>query len=173
MYFGERLRLATHIEPEYFHQNLTRNEAQNYLEVLAYGGGNSSLVPQEFTEHSCSAVALYGNLSAKTVDSIVPVGSVIKPIYELVKEIPGVTNLAGWKLALDLYLFNYKMRSIKEIVRYFKADVDNSLKSLFCDAVNRHLMASHGESFLKQYIELKHGKSADNGGSLSFSNVFC
>lgn len=176
MYFGERLRLATHIEPEYFHQNLTRNEAQNYLEVLAYGGGNSSLVPQEFTEHSCSVVALYGNLSAKTVDSIVPVGSVIKPIYELLKEIPGVTNLAGWKLALDLYLFNYKMRSIKEIVRYFKADVDNSLKSLFCDAVNRHLIAAHGESFLKQYIELKHGKSADNGGgsgSLSFSNVFC
>ena len=119
--FGKLTRVITLLDVDYF-------KAKDYIElkvILEYNAQNLS-VPEEFSRFSRSKWSNFGyGEDDQNCDSTVPVQTISKPIHNLLQKtgiISGDEEEKVWKIALKTYLFEYELRSIRDVLTIFKGD---------------------------------------------------
>ncbi len=119
----------------------------------------SNGAPKEFYNHSRTVVSHFGggkagDSASTLIQLTVPVKVTLKPIYSLLKStgiIYGKKAETEWSLALETYLFEYELQSIRDVLTAF----DGDSRSELCSLTDLHQRGVHNLRFTEQYLAMK------------------
>ncbi len=122
LHFGWVTRVITLLEVDYFKAK-NQDDLRNIFEANA----NNFSVPKEFSQLSLSEWSTFGTGNRTEADfrTKIPVETDLWNITDLLSGTGIITNNeleSSWAPALDTYLFEYELQSIKDVLTTFKGD---------------------------------------------------
>lgn len=151
--FGRLTRFTTLLEIDFYKKNKGSN-----LDLMLINQKKSNGASKEFYDYSSTVVSQFGG--GKVGDSVltliqhtVPVKVTLKPIYSLLKS-TGIIfteeHEVNWNLALETYLFEYELRSIRDVLTAF----DGDSRSELCSMTDLHQRGVNNLRFTEQYLAM-------------------
>ncbi len=151
--FGGLTRLTTLLEIDFYKENRGSN-----LDMMLINQLKSNGVPKEFYDHSHTVVSRFGggkvgDNASTLIQHTAPVKVTLKPIYSLLKS-TGIIftekQEVNWNLALETYLFEYELRSIRDVLTAF----DGDSRSELCSMTDLHQRGVNNLRFTEQYLAM-------------------
>ncbi len=127
LHFGRLTHIRTLLEID-FYQKYGKTKMKSILKKYAINATDDT-IPAEFHKRSRSVAHHFGrgNGEGDHFRSLVPVFADVLLIHDLLRETKVVPNTEAMELALKTYLFEYQLRSIRDVLIAFKGDFRSEL----------------------------------------------
>lgn len=127
LHFGRLTHIRTLLEID-FYRKVGETKVENILKKYAMNATDDT-IPPEFYNRSRSVVSHFGRGDGvgDHFRSFVPVSAVVLPIHDLLQGTKVIPNTEAMELALKTYLFEYELRSIRDVLTAFNGDFRSEL----------------------------------------------